>query len=149
MRNALAMLTLMASGCMYYGDVGPGPAPGPGPGPVTVVNYAPVVLDGAAYVYWDDYYYDDIWSFEAVVDDPDGLGDVISVFADVYDDFSGQRIETLELLPSYDDPTFWYSDWYGSSLYLDPYGYYTVDIIVYDSFDDFGVLTVPAQTYYY
>ena len=88
MRNALALLALTTSGCMYYAYDQPNPAPAPGP---VVVNHAPTVLGGYAGVYWDDYYWDDIWVFEADVDDPDGALDVTAVFADVYDDLTGAQ----------------------------------------------------------
>ena len=149
MRNALAalLLTTMTSGCYVYGyDSAPPPNPGPGPGPV-IVNSIPIVYDGYAGVYWDEFYYDDIWVFEAEVDDPDGALDIVAVFADVYDERTGQLVETFELYPT-EDPFYWYSDWYGSSTFLDPfYPNYTVDIIAYDSFDDFDFVTVWADTY--
>lgn len=143
MRNALALLTVLTSGCLWVADVDPGPGPGPGP----VVNSLPFIVSGDAYVSWDPYYYDDIWSFEATVDDGDGPLDVVEVYVDIYDDYTGTLVESLDLLPS-EDPYFWYSDWYGSSLYLDPWGSYTVDIIAIDSFDEFDVYSVSALTYY-
>ncbi len=149
MRTALTLMLAAAttSGCIVYdnfdNDV-PGPAPGPGP----VLNAPPVVLDAYAGVYFDDYYYDDIWVFEATVDDADGPLDVIEVFADVYDDRTGVLVDSFELFPAENDPFFWYSDWYGSSTFLDPfYRNYSVDIIAYDAYEGYDAVTVWADTY--
>ncbi len=145
------MLTLAIaslSGCYIYTD---DHAHGPhDPGTVVVVeqNYAPIVEDGYAGVYWDQHFYDDVWTFEAVVDDPDGPFDVIGVWADVYDEYrGGTLVASFELYPT-DDPYFWASDWFGSTSYLDPfYDGYTVDIVAYDSYEDFDWVTVWADTY--
>ena len=116
-------------------------------------NAAPFVSDAAAFVFYDPVHDDDIWAFEAVVDDPDGVGDVIGVWADVYDEGNGDEesggrlVETFELYPT-DDPYVWYSEWLGSTSTLDPYYTgYTVDLVVYDTFEDFGWLTVVPATY--
>lgn len=111
-------------------------------------NEAPYVSDGAAFVFYDPVSDDDVWAFEAVVDDPDGVGDVIGVWADVYDEGNGGRLmESLELFPT-EDPYVWYSEWLGSTSTLDPfYTEYAVDLVVYDTFEDFGWLTVVPTTY--
>lgn len=115
------------------------------PGPV---NYSPVVLGADAGVYWDGYYGDDIWYFEADVDDGDSPYDVIGVWADVYDEYAGGvYVESFELFPT-DDPYLWYSDWLGRTTYLDPfYPGYTVDIVAYDSYEAFDVVTLWPSTY--
>lgn len=116
--------------------------------PIVVdVNDAPWVLDGWAGCWFDRGARDDVWTFEATVDDPDGPYDVVSVWADVYDDLSGELVESFELYPS-DDPTFWYSDWLGSTTWLDCYyPFYSVDLVAYDSYDDYDILTVVPATY--
>jgi hypothetical protein len=120
------------------------------PGTVIIVedNRGPLVHDAYAGVFWDDYYFDDVWTFEAQVDDPDGPYDVIGVWADVYDEYrGGVLVESFELYPT-NDPYFWASDWMGSTTYLDPfYDGYTVDIVAYDSYEDFDWVTVWADTY--
>ena len=70
------LLPVVLSGCVYVVH----PA-----GP----DHAPRVLDAEAYVYYDDYYRDDIWDLQALVGDPDGAGDVRTVWADVYDEGAG------------------------------------------------------------
>ncbi|MFK7931700.1 MAG: hypothetical protein AB8H79_26210, partial [Myxococcota bacterium] len=110
---ALAAITALTSGCIVVDDTGPNTRPAP-----VVVNYAPEVWDGEAGCYYDGYERDDIWYFEAVVDDLDGLGDVTSVWADVYDEFDGTLVESFELYPT-DDPEVWFSDWLGRTTYLD------------------------------
>ena len=132
---AIALATL-ATGCIVVDDDRPG----------GVVNYAPEILDADAGCYWDSYYYDDIWYFEAAVDDLDGPRDVEAVWADVYDEWSGDLVESFELYPT-NDPHIWFSDWLGSSTWLDCMYYdYTVDIVAYDSFDDSDWVTViPYQ----
>lgn len=117
-------------------------------GTVVTSNYPPSVTSAAAWVYYDPAYGDDIWAFEAFVDDPDGLLDVQQVWADVYDEWAGGiLVESFELYPT-DDPSYWYSDWYGSTTMLDPFwDGYTVDFVAYDSYDAYGYATVWAETY--
>ena len=111
-------------------------------------NYAPDVLTADAFVYYEPAYGDDIWAFEAMVDDGNGPLDVVSVWADVYDESAGGAwVESFELYPT-NDPYIWYSDWLGSSTWLDPYhGGYTVDLVAYDAYDAWGYQTVWAATY--
>jgi hypothetical protein len=129
----------LASGCVVYAD-----DQNHG-GPVVVGNSAPYVTGADAYVYYDPYYFDDIWTFEAWVDDPDGVYDVIAVWADVYD--GPVLVESFELYPT-NDPYYWWSDWLGSTTRLDPFwGGYSVDIVAYDSYEAFGYETIRADTY--
>jgi hypothetical protein len=137
-----ALALALAQGCIIYDhDVqvdDPPPAP---------VNYAPTVVDAVAGCYWDRSYHDDIWYFEADVDDRNGVYDVVSVWADVYDEWSGGvYIESFELYPT-NDPYTWFSDWLGSSTYLDClYDGYTVDFVAYDALESAGAATVWAIT---
>lgn len=133
---ALALATL-ATGCVVYETDRVQQ-----PGPAAPVNYAPELLEADAGCYYDRSFRDDIWMFDAVVDDPNGVYDVVAVYADVYDDFDGTLVESFELLPT-DDPYIWFSDWLGSSTWL-ACGYegYSVDIVAYDSFDAVDALTV-------
>lgn len=142
MKNAVALM-LLAPGCVVYSyDVQQDPPP------VYVDNYAPILVDGYAGVFFDTFYGDDVWTFEATVDDPDGAFDILGVWADVYDEYrGGVLVESFELYPT-DDPYFWYSDWFGSTTFLDPfYSGYTVDIVVYDQYESFDFITVWADTY--
>lgn len=153
MRNIVLAFGLVPSlvGCVVVGasdstnppnDCCYTPPPPPAP-----VNYAPTVYSADAGVYWDDYNRDDVWYFDASVDDLDGVYDVTSVYADIYDDWNGQFIDTFELYPT-SDPYQWTSEWLGSSTYLDPwYGGYSVDFVAYDSYGDSGVTTVSAYSY--
>ena len=115
---------------------------------VVETNLAPYVIDAEAGVYWDSWEGDDIWYFDAYVDDPDGPLDILSVWADVYDECRGGRyVQSFELFPTA-DPFVWYSDWLGRSTGMDPFhDCYTVDFVAYDSYDDFGFATVWAHTY--
>jgi hypothetical protein len=146
---ALPVLALFtATGCIVVDDSGDNRPPPPPPPPV-VVNYAPEVGDAEAGVYWDNGYRDDIWYFDAFVQDGDGARDVTEVWADVYDDYGrgDGYIESFELFPT-NDPNVWFSDWMGSSTYLDPYyAGYSVDIVAYDSYGDTGYVTVMPYTY--
>jgi len=134
--TALAIATL-ASGCIVYET----PA-SVGPGPVTYINYSPEILDADAGCYFDRRFRDDVWLFEAVVDDGNGPLDVVAVWADVWDDFDGTLVESFELFPT-NDPYLWYSDWLGSTTWLMcGYGYYSVDIVAYDTFEAVDAITI-------
>jgi hypothetical protein len=140
---ALALASTFVGGCIVVdSDVHDPCCDAP-----VIVNYAPEVYDGEAGCYYDRAYRDDIWYFEAFVDDPDGVYDVISVWADVYDEYDGSYVESFELFPT-DDPYVWYSDWLGHSTWLDCYYRdYTVDLVAYDSYEDTDVLTLVPYTY--
>jgi hypothetical protein len=142
--TTLALFLSGIGGCVVYSD-DVGYTTG---GYTTVVtNAPPYVIDSAAWVYFDTYYGDDIWAFEAWVDDPNGYGDILGVWADVYDGNSTVPIESFELYPT-DDPSYWYSEWFGSTSRLDPFWpNYQVDFVVYDVYEDFGYDTVYAESY--
>jgi hypothetical protein len=140
----LALTLATAAGCIIH--EGPGPVT---PAPVVVVdtNDAPYLTDAAAGCYYDRGNFDDIVYFEALVSDPDGVYDVVSVWADVYDDWSGQLVYSFELYPT-DDPYLWYSDWLASTTPVNCwYDLYSVDFIAYDSYDAWGAITVLPATY--
>jgi hypothetical protein len=115
---------------------------------VVYYNAAPVVLDAQAGVFFDDRAYDDVWYFDALVDDADGPYDIIGVWADVYDECrGGALVESFELYPT-NDPYVWYSEWAGRTTFLDPFhDCYTVDFVAYDTFEAFDFMTVWALTY--
>lgn len=140
----LPLAALFAQGCVVHDSDHDDHAPPPPPPP----NAAPYVADAGAGVYWDGYYHDDIWYFEAVVDDPNGPYDIVEVWADVYDEYHGVAyVETFELYPT-NDPYVWFSDWMGYSTHLDPwYDGYTVDFVVYDAHGASGYTTVWAASY--
>jgi hypothetical protein len=140
----LGLALLSTTGCIIYTDDEPNRID---PTIDIYVNSQPFVLWGDAGCYYDRSFRDDIWYFEAEVDDFDGPLDVISVWADVYDEWDGSWVESFELFPT-NDPYMWYSDWLGSSTFLDCYyNNYTVDIVAYDSFDEYDYTTVWARTY--
>ena len=139
--TATTLFATLVSGCyVYESDVDPHYES-------TILNYAPDVIDGEAGCYYDSYYGDDIWYFDALVDDLDGLGDITQVWADVYDEYDGQLVESFELYPT-NDAMVLFSDWMGSSTYLSCYyDNYTVDIVAYDYFEDMDYITVVLFTY--
>ena len=66
---------------------------------------------------------------------------------DVYDEFDGTLVESFELYET-NEPGIYFSDWLGRSTWLDcGYPDYTVDIVVYDTFEDFDVLTLFPVCY--
>ena len=138
-----ALIATLTSGCyVYTSDVEPGTSYDN-----TIYNYAPEVLDAEAGCYYDQTYRDDIWYFDAMVDDMDGLSDITQVWADVYDEYDGSLVESFELYPTADS-LVWFSDWIGSSTYLSCYyTNYTVDIVAYDTFEDMDYITVIPYTY--
>lgn len=141
----LASLALSATqGCVVYtSDEDPGQVVVVDPGP----NLSPHINWADAGCFYDPGYRDDIWYFDADVGDGNGPLDVIAVYADVYDVYTGYWVESFELYPTA-DPHIWFSDWLGSTTYLDCYYRgYEVDIVAYDTYDDFDVLTVIPYTY--
>ena len=103
------------------------------------VNHAPNIQYADGGCYWDGNYRDDIWYFDADVTDPDGVYDVVAVYADVYDMYTGWLEDSFELFAT-NDPIYWTSDWMGSSTWLDcDYGGYVVDIVAYDTLDAMDV----------
>ena len=138
------VLATLATGCIVYTDDVDDHTPRTST-PEPIQEYAPVVVDAEAGCYWDRSYRDDIWYFQADVDDGNGIGDVVSVWADVYDEFAnGVFVESFELYPT-DDPYVFFSDWLGSSTHLDClYEGYTVDFVVYDQLELTGSETVWA-----
>lgn len=140
----IALAALTVSGCVVYSDGDPN-------GDVVVVdsspNFSPYITWADAGCFYDAAYRDDIWYFEAAVDDGNGPLDVVAVYADVYDSYTGQWVETFELFPT-SDPYMWYSDWLGASTYLSCYYRgYEVDIVAYDVFDAFDATTIIPYTY--
>lgn len=138
----LALAGLALSGCVVYSSGGAG-----GAGGGSAFNYSPYINWADAGCYYDAAYQDDIWYFQAEVSDGDGPLDVVEVYADIYDSFTGQWIESFELYPT-DDPYVWFSDWLQYSTYLDcMYRGYEVDLVAYDSFQAYDILTVLPATY--
>lgn len=140
----LALILSVLSGCVVYEEKSPPPAAEP----PSYVNYAPEVTWAEAGCYWDAYYRDYIWYFEADANDPNGVYDVVSVWADVYDSYNGAWQDSFELFPT-DDPLTWFSDWLGSTTYLScNYPGYVVDIVAYDSYDIETVATIDPIIWY-
>lgn len=136
--SLFAALSAALTGCVVV-PADPGPVNNP---PPAEVNYAPEVTRGEAGCYWDDYNGDYIWYFQGEADDPNGVYDVVHFWADVYDNYTGQIVDSFELYPT-NDPYTWYSDWLGRSTYLScTYYDYSVDLVAYDAADAYGVLTV-------
>lgn len=142
---AVALAIAATTGCIIHD--GPDPVIVDSPAVIVETNIAPWVDDAAAGCFYDAMSMDDIWYFEALVDDPDGVFDVAQVWADVYDDRSGELVQSFELYPT-NDPYLWYSDWLASSTWLNCwYDLYSVDIVAYDQFDDWSAVTVLPLTY--
>ena len=141
MRNALVALSLfslasLAPACVYVEHDGPPPA----------ANHAPRVDSAEAGCYWEPAVGDYLWYFDAFTSDPDGWADVVEVYADVYDSWSGAWVDSFELYPlgRYE----WYTDWPQHQTYLDClYPDYEVDFSAYDSWGAMDLVTVyPYQT---
>lgn len=107
-----AISLFILGGCVVYSNEPP-------------PNYAPAFLYADAGCYWDDYYWDYVWYFDADVDDDLGPQDVVYVWADVYDTRSGYLEDSFELVP--EAGVTWYSAWLGSSTWLNStWPYYEV-----------------------
>jgi len=143
MRNVLMIIAgLGMTSCVVVSD-----GPSSTSSSSSFSNYSPWVEWAEAGCYWDSFYYDDIWYFEADVSDPDGPLDVVAVYADVYDVYYGTFVDSFELFPT-SNPYVWQSEWLGHTTYLDCfYSGYEVDIVAYDYYDAYDVLTVWPYTY--
>lgn len=144
----LALAVAALTGCIIIDRDDPDTIIVDDPGtPPVVVNASPFVFDGAAGCYYDAFNADDILYLNAWVDDPDGTFDVVSVWADVYDDRTGELVQSLELFPT-NHPQEWFSDWLVSTTWFDCwYPFYSIDLVAYDTYDAWGVLTVVPATY--
>lgn len=134
--TSVTLLALLSTGCVVYdADRTPG-----------FYNAAPYIEWAEAGCAWDGYYRDTIWYFEAGVSDADGAGDVMEVWADVYDERSGAWIDGFELFPA--GGTYWFSDWLQASTWLDcTYPWYVVEFVAYDYHGAEDWLTVVPWTY--
>ena len=112
-----------------------------------VVDGLPTILEAASWCSYSNRDRDDVISFEVTATDPDGDLDLVSAWADVYDDVTGDLVDSFEVYPT-DDPEYWFSDWLVSSTNLDCwYPGYVVDLTVYDSLDAYDVATLYPDTY--
>lgn len=128
---ALAALLLQA--CIVYDDDSP---------PAVHGNYAPYIDYAYAECSWDPSYGDYVWWFEADVDDPDGPGDIESVWADVYFADDGTLADGGFELLYYQGITY-DSAWIGSSTYLDcTWPGYFVELTAYDYAGAYDVVSV-------
>jgi len=141
-----AALLSLFTGCVVYSD-GPAPPPHGSSAPPVFVNSPPSVYGADAGCYWDSTTGQDRWYFQASADDPDGVYDVVDMWAYVYDEWDGSLVQSFELYPT-DDAYTWYTDYPAQSTGLDCwYSDYSVDFVAYDSYDDSDVMTVWANTY--
>lgn len=132
----IGLFAFTSSGCAIYTD---------SPDVVHVekesYNYAPEAYLVEAGCYWDSYYGDYVWYFDAEVDDPNGWGDVMEVWADVYDEYTGEWIDSFYLEPM--DEFYWTSAWLQGSTWLDYYyPYYVVDFVPYDYAGAYSITSV-------
>jgi hypothetical protein len=132
----LAFALAVLPGCFVYADE---PARPP-------LNASPLITYADAGCEPDDYYHDFVWYFDADVDDADGPADVDQVYVDVYDSYDGTWVDGFDLYP--DQGITWYSDWVGSSTYLDcTYPDYVVDFTAVDIFGATDVVSVDPLTW--
>lgn len=147
-----SVLPLLAAGCdpyyyddPYYAPAPPPPYSAPPPSVPVPLNFAPVVSDAEAGVYWDDIAWADYWYVDAFVDDPDGPLDVSEVWANVYTR-SGRLVDTFELEPI-DNYGRWSIEFDAAYAPLDPYGDYTIELQAFDAYGASGYATIVPYTY--
>ncbi len=136
--RTLSLLLAVASGCVILVD---------DEWAAWTWNWDPVVYDGDAGCVWDSALRENVWYFEAEVDDWDGPEDIWFVEANVYDEWRGGRlVDAFELAPT-EDPWIWYGEWMEFSTALDcRYTGYSVDLIAWDFYEGWGVLTLTPRT---
>ena len=109
-----------------------------------VPDAAPTITYADASCYWDRGYDDYVWYFEADVDDWDGTVEVAGVYADVYDQWTGEWVDAFELYP--EAGITWYSAWVGQTTYLDcEYYNYTVEFTAEDVYGAQDIVDVELQ----
>jgi hypothetical protein len=124
MRPALPAFAALLSSCIVYADGAPPTDYGQPP----AIDFA----DGSCY--FDEARRDFTWWFEAEVHDDRGPGNVVAVYADVYDDWDGSLADSFELYR--DNAAYWYAEWDQASTGLDcEYYDYTVEFVAYDTDD--------------
>jgi len=89
----------------------------------------------------------DLLLFDAVVYDLDGVGDVAIVYVEIFDDYTGQFVDTFDLYPS--TSFLWQADVAVRDTYLVPdfYADYSVDFIVEDFQGEGEVVTILPDIY--
>jgi hypothetical protein len=138
---ALTLSIATLTGCIFI-DADDEPS-----GDSPAENVAPVVLSAEAGCYFDAVNNDDILELYATVDDANGLSDVQQVWADIYDEPTGELVQSLELFGT-DDPAVWFSDWLVSTTLFDcTYPLWVVDFVAYDNDGVAGALAVYPNTY--
>ena len=110
-------------------------------------NDAPFINYANSGCYYDSSYMEDIWYFEADVEDPDSVLDVDAVFVDIYDVWTNELDDTFALDPT-EDLSFWFVEWFEYSTNLDCYyDGYEVDVVAYDTLDEYDIITIVPETY--
>jgi hypothetical protein len=143
---SIALILAVSAGCVFVDDRDHNPGGGSYVPPAPV-NHLPTILEAASWCSYSNRDRDDVISFEVTATDPDGDLDLVSAWADVYDEASGDLVDSFELYPT-DDPEYWFSDWLVRSTNLDCwYPGYVVDLTVYDSLDAYDVATLYPDTY--
>lgn len=126
----LVLFALPLSGCLVYTD-GSDPTP----------NSAPWFEYADAGCVWDRGYQDYVWFFDVDVNDDTGADSVQFVWADVYDNRTGELVDSFDLQP--EPGMSWYSAWVGSTTFLDPgYPNYEVFIQAEDPRGEIGTTSV-------
>jgi hypothetical protein len=111
-------------------------------------NWAPYVVTADAGCFWDPATREDVWYFEAEVDDYDGWRDIVAVEAHVYDDWHGDDWVDGFSLEETAYAWTWYAEYPERHTNLDCYyDRYTVVFYVWDYFDEMGALEVYPHTY--
>ena len=111
------------------------------------VNEAPYITSADAGCFYDDDFFEDVWYFDANVSDPNSDLDVVAAYFDVYDTWTGELEDTFAL-DATEDLNFWTTEWYESSTNLDCfYDGYVIDVLAFDIYDEFDLITIIPDTY--
>ena len=111
------------------------------------INSDPIIESAEAGCFYDSVFNEDIWYFDVSVYDPDSVYDVVAVYVDVYDVWTGELEDTFTLE---EDATWgiWTAEWFESSTNLDCfYNGYEIDVSAYDVYDGLDMMTIIPSTY--
>ena len=113
----------------------------------SVLNSDPIIESAEAGCFYDAALNEDVWYFDVSVYDPDSDYDIMAVYVDVYDTWTGELEDTFTLEED-DVWGVWNAEWQESYTNLDCYySGYEIDVSAFDLYDGTDLVTIVPYTY--